>query len=81
MTHIRNLTKRMQQEKLFLKNYFVPQNVHSIFTMKIKKKKTSVFLNYVKVVESVLRTVQFGEKDRLYTLLGNKGFQKNYILK
>ena len=66
---------------IFLKNYLVPQNVQSIFTMKIKKKKTLVFLNYVKVVESVLRTVQFGEKDPFYTLLGNKGFQENYILK
>ena len=66
---------------IFLKNYFVPQNVHSKFTKKIKKKNTSVFVNYVKSVESVLRTVQFGEKHPFYNLLGNKGFQENYILK
>ena len=53
---------------LFFMNYFVPQNVHSIFTMKIKKKKTLVFSNNVKVVERVLRTVQFGEKDPFYKL-------------
>ena len=49
--------------------------------MKIKKKKTSVFLHYVYVVESVHRFVQFLEKHPFYTLLGNKGFQQNYILK
>ena len=44
---------------IFLKNYFVPQNVHKTFTIKIKKKKTSVFLNNMYVLESVLGTVQF----------------------
>ena len=45
--------------------------------MHVHKTNWDIFKNYVKVVESVLRTVQFWEKQPFYTLFGNKGFQEN----